>query len=295
MKPPSFEYHRPATVAEALEVLAALGPDAKVLAGGQSLVPLLNMRLAAPKALVDINRLGAELDSLALAVNPESKRGDVRVGALARHARVTRSRLHPLLAEATRFVAHPTIRNRGTVVGSLVHADPAAELPAVLLLCDGSVELASIGGTRSVPAGSFFVGPLESALAPGELAVAARFALPPPRTGSVFVEVSRRSGDYALAGLALSVTLDADGHVAAARAAYLSVGPTPLLVDLTDAVSGSTVDWDAAGALAVSRVEPDEDIHATAEYRRHLVGVLTRRAGSLALARAREAVDVHSS
>jgi carbon-monoxide dehydrogenase medium subunit len=294
VKPPSFEYHRPATVAEALEVLAALGPDGKVLAGGQSLVPLLNMRLAAPKALVDINGLGSELDSLALAVNPDRKPGDVRVGALARHSRVTRSRLHPLLSEASRFVAHPTIRNRGTTVGSLVHADPAAELPAVLVLCDGSVELASLRGSRSVPAASFFLGPLESALEPGELAVAARFALPSPRTGYSFVEVSRRAGDYALAGLAMAVTLDAEGHVACARAAYLSVGPTPLLVDLTDAVAGSTMDWAAAGALAMSHVEPDEDIHATAEYRRHLVGVLTQRAGAMALTRAREAVDAHS-
>jgi carbon-monoxide dehydrogenase medium subunit len=199
----------------------------------------------------------------------------------------------PLLAEATRSVAHPAIRNRGTSVGSLVHADPAAELPAVLLLCGGSVELASLGGVRVVAAQEFFVGPLESALAPGELAVEARFPLPPPRSGSAFIEVSRRAGDYALAGVALQVTLDGDGRIASARAAYLSVGPTPVLVDLTDAISSYSVDWTAAGALAQSRVDPDDDIHATASYRSHLVGVLTRRAGELALSRAREAVDVH--
>ncbi len=308
MKPPSFGYERPATVAEALTVLGELGPDAKVLAGGQSLVPLLNMRLAAPHVLVDINRLGAELGRL------EADGEAVRVGALVRHARLTGgsgpAAAQPLLAEATRAVAHATIRNRGTTVGSLVHADPAAEMPAVLLLCDGAVEIASAAGTRTVPAAEFFLGPLESAVRPGELAVAATFRRPPPRTGSAFVEVSRRAGDYALAGVALTVTLDADGLIASARAAYLSVGPTPALVDLTEAVAGSpaprpehsgtaprpersgTVDWVPAATLAQSHVDPDDDIHATADYRRHLVGVLTRRAGALALTRAREAAGV---
>jgi len=268
-------------VAEALSVLADLGSDAKVLAGGQSLVPLLNMRLAAPKALVDINRL-TELSGVT------TDEQAVRVGAVVRHATLARLASAPLLAEATRHVAHPTIRNRGTTVGSLVHADPAAELPAVLLLCGGSVELASVSGTRTVTAGDFFVGPMESAVRPGELAVAATFPGPAPRSGSAFVEVSRRAGDYALAGLALSVTLAADGLISSALACYVSVGPTPLLVDLTDAVSGSTVDWSAAGRAAEAVVEPDDDIHATAAYRRHLVGVLTARAGALALTRAKE-------
>ncbi len=284
MKPPSFEYLRPRSVAEALSMLADLGSDAKVLAGGPSLVPLLNMRLAAPKAVVDINRLTE------LAVIDENEQ-DVRVGALARHAAVTRLGSHPLLVEATRHVAHPTIRNRGTTVGSLVHADPAAELPAVLLLTGGSVTLASLAGERTVPAEKFFVGPMESAVGHGELAVAATFPAPPPRSGSAFVELSRRAGDYALVGVAMTVALDEDGAIESARAAYVSVGPTPLLADLTDAVVGpdATVDWNAAGSLAQSHVEPEEDIHATAEYRRHLVGVLTRRAGELALSRAKEA------
>lgn len=291
MKPPSFGYRRPQTVADALAALAEFGPDAKVLAGGQSLIPLLNMRLAAPKILVDINRL-AELAFI------EVDDRAMRVGALTRHSQLLRDEpasTVPLLAEATRYVAHPTIRNRGTCVGSLVHADPAAELPAVLLLSGGSVDLASVSGTRTVPASEFFVGPLETALTPGELAVAARFPRPPARSGSAFLEVSRRAGDYALAGVALQVTLDADGRIDSARAAYVSVGPTPVLVDLTDAVvgspsSGRELDWTPAGALAESRVEPDDDIHATAAYRRHLVGVLTRRAGKLALSRAREAL-----
>jgi len=280
MKPPSFTYHRPADVAEALAALAEAGPHGKVLAGGQSLVPVLNMRLAAPEHLIDINRL-AELAYV------RSDAQAVRVGALARHAATERDAdafaVLPLLRRATAHVAHPTIRNRGTTVGSLVHADPAAEMPAILLLCDGEVELASVGGTRSVAAADFFHGPLECALQPGELAVSATFRVPPERTGTAFTEVSRRAGDYALCGVAVAVTLDADLRISRARAAYVSVGPIPVLVDLTDAVGGQTADaadWAAAGALAESRVDPDDDIHATASYRRHLARVLTARAGA---------------
>ena len=290
MKPPAFAYHRPGSVAEAVETLAELGADGKVLAGGQSLVPVLNMRLAAPAALVDINRLGAELAFV------ETTADRVRVGALARHAQTERDEAAfaalPLLRQATRHVAHQTIRNRGTTVGSIVHADPAAELPAVLMLCDGVMELSSADGARSVPAADFFLGPLESALSYGELALAATFSLPPPRTGSAWVEVSRRAGDYALCGLGLTVTLDEDRRICQARAAYISVGPTPMLVDLTDAVAGQppdAADWSAAAALAAARVDPDEDIHATADYRRHLVGVLTSRAGRAASAHAARA------
>jgi carbon-monoxide dehydrogenase medium subunit len=155
------------------------------------------------------------------------------------------------------------------------------------------MDLASAAGTRTVPAAEFFVGPLESALAPGELAVAATFTVPPGRTGSAWVEVSRRAGDYALCGVGLTVTVDGDGCIAAARAAYISVGPTPVLVELSDAVAGKTfdtADWSTAGALAQGRVEPEEDIHATADYRRHLVGVLTQRAGRAATAHAQGAM-----
>ena len=282
MKPPVFTYHRPTTVAEAVAVLAEVGSDGKVLAGGQSLVPILNMRLAAPGHLVDINRL-SELAFV------ETRGRTVRVGAMSRHAQTERDdRAYtalPLLRQATRTVAHQTIRNRGTTVGSIVHADPAAELPAVLLLCDGEMELASAGGNRTVAAADFFLGPLESAVRPGELAVAAEFRPLPPRTGSAWLELSRRTGDYALCGLGITVTLDDDRRIDRAHAAYISVGPTPVLVDLTDAVGGSAhddADWAAAGALAEGQVNPDEDIHATADYRRHLVRVLTARAGKAA-------------
>jgi carbon-monoxide dehydrogenase medium subunit len=276
VKPPAFRYHRPDSVAGALALLAELGADGKVLAGGQSLVPVLNMRLAAPAHLVDINRL-TELAYV------RRDAGSVRVGALARHVDVERDpTVLSLLRKATSCVAHPAIRNRGTTVGSLVHADPAAEMPAVLTLLQGSVSVRSVSGSREIPAAELFVGPLESAVRPGELAVEATFPNPPPRTGTAWVEVSRRRGDYAVCGAGVLVTLDEDGRVVGARAAYVSVGPVPVAVDLTDAVHGqpwASADWGAAGSLARSAVSPDDDIHATAAYRRHLVGVLTARAG----------------
>jgi carbon-monoxide dehydrogenase medium subunit len=286
MKPPVFAYHRPETVAEALDVLAEVGHDGKVLAGGQSLVPLLNMRLAAPAHLVDVNRL-AELDEVTQ--EPDG----VRVGALARHARVEHDQAAagavPLLGQAIADIAHTAIRNRGTVVGSLVHADPAAELPAVLVLLGGTMELASAGGSRRVAAADFFLGPLESAVRPGELATAAVFPAPPAGSGSAWVEVARRHGDYAVCGVGALVTLDQGLRVGSARAALISAGPVPVPVDLTDALGGQphdAADWAGAGRLAAAAVDPEADIHASAAYRRHLAGVLTARAARAAAAHA---------
>ena len=286
MKPPVFAYHRPETVAEALDVLAEVGHDGKVLAGGQSLVPLLNMRLAAPAHLVDVNRL-AELDEVTQ--EPDG----VRVGALARHARVEHDQAAagavPLLGQAIADIAHTAIRNRGTVVGSLVHADPAAELPAVLVLLGGTMELASAGGSRRVAAADFFLGPLESAVRPGELATAAVFPAPPAGSGSAWVEVARRQGDYAVCGVGALVTLDQGLRVGSARAALISAGPVPVPVDLTDALGGQphdAADWAGAGRLAAAAVDPEADIHASAAYRRHLAGVLTARAARAAAAHA---------
>jgi carbon-monoxide dehydrogenase medium subunit len=282
VKPPAFEYHAPETLEETLHVLARTGEDAKVLAGGQSLIPLLNMRLAAPGHLVDINRLTA-LDTL------EVSREGVRVGALARHARVERSSAaaaaQPLLQAALRQVAHPVVRNRGTVVGSLAHADPAAELPAVLAVLDGTVDAVSAGGRRVIPAAEFFAGPLESSLRPGELAVEAFFPALPAGAGTAFAEVARRHGDYAMAGAAAVVTLDQDQRVSSARVAYLSVAATPLVLDLTGVLDHRppvTCDWAAAAAYARDHIDTDEDIHASADYRRHLAGVLTERTLSAA-------------
>ncbi|GAB7004163.1 xanthine dehydrogenase family protein subunit M [Nocardioides sp. AN3] len=263
MKPAPFRYHRPATPAEAWETLAAEGQDgtgAKVLAGGQSLVPLLSMRLASPSALVDINAV-AGLDAI------EVRDEGVYVGALVRHADLLASRearkVQPLLAEALAHVAHPTIRNRGTSVGSLVHADSAAELPAVLALLGGSLDVGSVRGARSIFAEELFVGPLESSLAPDELAVGALFPALPKGASVAFAEIARRQGDYALCGVAALV----DGDTV--RASYLSVSDVPTVVDLTDVPEADL------GEAALAHLDPVGDLHATADYRAHLVRVLT--------------------
>lgn len=283
MKPPPFGYSRPESVSAAISTLASLGADAKVLAGGQSLLPLLSMRLAAPHHLVDINRL-SELDYVRVD-------GDVvRVGALARHSDVLADAaaraVQPLLGQALRLVAHATIRNRGTTLGSIVHADPSGEMTAVLALLEGSVQVRSAAGARDIPAARFFLGPLESDVGPGELAVEARFPVLAASAGTAFVEVARRNGDYAVCGVGSLVELDADGGVRRARCAYLSVAPTPLVLDLSSAMG---VDGDVAAAAASAReqVEPEADIHASADYRRQLVGVLTERALRSALRAAR--------
>jgi aerobic carbon-monoxide dehydrogenase medium subunit len=274
MKPPPLRYSRPETIAEALAVLAEAGTGGKVLAGGQSLVPLLSMRLAQPEHLVDINRL-ADLGYIRV------QDGQVRVGALARHAQLLADQeaaaAQPLLAQALRFVAHAAVRNRGTSVGSIVHADPAAELPAVLALLAGSVRVTSATGERVVPAAEFFLGPLESAVRYGELATEAVFPALPAAAGTGFAEVSRRHGDYAVCGVATMVQLGKDGQIELARAAYLSVAPSPLVLDLTEAVAGHR-GFAAAAEVARRSVDPEPDVHATADYRRHLAGVLTERA-----------------
>ena len=293
MKPSSFGYSRPESVAEAVAILASIGPEGKVLAGGQSLVPLLNMRLATPSYLVDINRL----DELAyVSVND----GHVAVGALARHEDVLRDPVaraaQPLLGKALALVAHPVIRNRGTTVGSIVHADPAGEMTAVLALLDGSVQLISADGERSVPAADFFLGPLESDVRPDELATEVSFPALPPSAGCSFAEVSRRHGDYAICGVAAVIELDGHDAIGRARAAYLSVSGTPLVLDLTEACADISADagpddFAQSGRLAMAQVRPASDIHASAGYRRHLAGVLTERALWKAFTHAKERAD----
>lgn len=277
MKPPPFTYHAPRSLQEALSTLAEVGEQAKVLAGGQSLLPVLSMRLAAPEHVVDINRVDEDLGSIRV------ESGGVRIGALARQAQLEKHsnaiEAIPLLGQALRHVAHPVIRNRGTIVGSLAHADPSAELPAVLALLGGHVVLEMKGGSRTADAAEFFLSPLESDVRPGEMATAAFFPFLPAGTGTAFLEIARRHGDYALSGVTAAVTVDPDRHVRSARTAYVSMGPTPVVLDLTDTVAGpvDTADWTAAADAAVDQLEPDTDIHASADYRRHLARVLTRR------------------
>ncbi len=276
MKPAPFVYHRAASLDDAVDVLAATG--GKVLAGGQSLVPVMSMRLAAPSALVDLNHVPG-LDTI------EVESGGVRIGALVRHAALEHDRpaaaVNPLLGRTLRHVAHPTIRNRGTTLGSLVHADPAAEMPAVLRLLGGHVDVLSRDrGARRIEAADFFVGPLESSLADDEVAVSAFFPNPPQGSGSSWVELARRHGDYAMVGVGAFVTV-VDGAVTEARVALISVGLTPVLVDLSEAVRGSAyseVSWGEALDLVTAAIDPEGDIHASAAYRGHLARVLTARA-----------------
>jgi carbon-monoxide dehydrogenase medium subunit len=286
VKPAPFRYADPGTLDEALSVLAAEGEGAKVLAGGQSLLPLLSMRLAAPTTLVDINRVPG-LDTV------EATGDGVTVGALVRHNALLHddaaARVQPLLARATANVAHPAIRNRGTTVGSIAHADPSGEMTSVLALTDGSVSVATPAGVETIGWRDFFVGPLETSVHGPAVVTSAFFPALAPRSGTAFAEVARRKGDYAVCGAGVVVTLDADRRVEAVRAAYLSVGLVPEVHDLTEAVAGQpadAADWAAAGALARTLVDPDTDIHASADYRRLLVGVLTERTLTSAAAEA---------
>lgn len=283
MKPSEFGYSRPQSVEEALATLSSLGSDGKVLAGGQSLLPIMSMRLAAPQHLVDINRL-AELAYVRV------EEGRVRVGALARHAQVLRdgpaAAAQPLLGQGLRLVAHATIRNRGTTVGSIVHADPSGEMTAVLSLLGGTVRVATAAGERVFTADEFFLGPLESVVAPGELALEASFPVLDPAAGTAFVEVARRHGDYAVCGVAAHVQLGPDGTISSARAAYLSVAATPLVLDLSEAYGAGDVG--SVGGFVRANIDPEPDIHATADYRRQLAVVLTGRALAQAHAAARE-------
>ncbi|WP_426244920.1 FAD binding domain-containing protein [Nocardioides sp. LHG3406-4] len=274
MKPAPFAYVRPSSLSDAL---AALGrdPDAKVLAGGQSLLPLLSMRLAAPTMLVDINGLPG-LDDVRCTAD------GVRVGALARHSDVLASaeaeRVQPLLALALRHVAHATIRNRGTTVGSVVHADPASELPAVLRLLGGSVDVEGPSGRRSIPADELYVGPLETSIGHDEIAVEATFPALAANAGVGFEEIARRHGDYAMAGVAALVQLEGE-RVVSAKAGFFSVCDVPTVVDLTGV--------DDPGEAALAHLEPGADIHASADYRAHLVRVLTPRVLAAATGHAR--------
>ena len=283
MKPAPFAFLRPSTLEEALAALAG-EQGAKVLAGGQSLVPLLSMRLAAPSMLIDINALPG-LGHVRVAED------GVRVGALARHAEVLASdeaaQAQPLLGIALSHVAHPTIRNRGTTVGSIVHADAAAEMPMVLRLLEGSVDVASVRGRRTIPAAELFAGPLESTLAHDEIAVEAFFPVLAPGAGVAFQEIARRHGDYALVGVAAHVETDGDA-VTRARVGFVSVSDVPVVVDVTDAL-------DDPAAKSLAELDPAEDIHATAAYRAHLVKVLAPRVLAAATdhARSRAGEAIH--
>ena len=279
MKPPRFQYSVPDMLDEALAFLDQNSEDTKVLAGGQSFVPLLNMRLASPSYIVDINHI-AELHYI------EQEDGYLAIGATVRQRQVERSQFvqnkHPLLVEVIKHIGHMQIRNRGTVVGSVAHADPAAELPALLTCLNGELLAQSIHGERVIKAEEFFTGYLSTALEPDELLTEVRFPLLPHDAGWAFLEFARRSGDYALVGAAAVVTADADDHCTSARIAYLGIAGAPVRgYDVEASIIGTTLDevaLDAAAQSASQLVSEDMgDVHATVEYRQVLTGELTKR------------------
>lgn len=289
MKPAPFEYYAPTTVEEALAHLAQHGYDAKVLAGGQSLVPTMNFRLAQPSVLVDLNRI-PEL----FYIKPADD-GGVRVGAMTRESQVEHDPLiaerAPLVFEAMPHIAHPQIRNRGTFGGCIAHADPAAELPAVSVAMSARFRIRNQAGERWVPADEFFIGFFTTVMQPDDLLV--EIALPPlpPRSGCSFQEIARRHGDYALVGVAATVVLDHNDQCQQARLVFLSVGEGPVgAVQAAETLQGQVPTTEAieaaAEAAASADVDPGSDIHASADYRRHLVKVLARRSLTQAFERA---------
>jgi CO/xanthine dehydrogenase FAD-binding subunit len=287
LKPPPFAYHDPVTVDDALSLLAEHGDEAKVLAGGQSLVPLMNFRLARPEHLIDVNRLGT-LASIT------RRDGVLRVGALTRQSALERSplvRRHwPLLTEAMAYVAHPQIRNRGTVGGSVAHADAAAELPTVLCALDARFHVRSLRGARELETGELFVNHLTTSLAPDELLVEIEVPPTSPATGSAFVEFARRHGDFALGGAAVRLTTGEDGGCTSAAIALLAAAPTPVRAEAAERqLEGVRVDAAAASAAArtaAASVHPTGDVHGSAEYRRRVIETTVRRAIVLAAGRA---------
>ena len=292
MKPPVFEYTAVASVEEAIAELAQHGDAAKLLAGGQSLVPLLNMRLATPARLIDLNRITA-LAHITL------RAGGLAIGAMTRQRAVERSALAaahaPLLAAALPWVGHFQIRNRGTVGGSLSHADPAAELPAVALCLDARFTARGPAGERILEADEFFRTQLTTALEPTELLTEVWFPPAPRGAGSAWLELARRHGDYALVGVGAVVALAGD-RIGEARLALTGVGDRPVRAREAEArLVGQSITprvLDAAAEAIRRAIDPGSDIHATAAYRQHVAGVLALRAIRLAVARAKEAARV---
>ena len=272
MKPPPFEYVRATSVDEALAALAEGGEDAKPIAGGQSLVPALNMRLVRPSLLVDVNHAGLE---------GVSANGDLRIGATTRQAALARDeRVHPLVRQALPFVGHFVTRNRGTVGGSIAHADGAAELPLCLVALDGAVVAEGPGGRREVPAGDFFVTHFQTALEPGELLVETRWPLAGEDEASAFEELALRAGDFAQSTAAVVLRREA-GIVAEARVAVGAVTDRPTRLTEVERLLVGSAGTDAAadaGALAARLVDPPGTTHATSRYLRELTGTLVMRA-----------------
>lgn len=290
MKPAPFEYHAPASLEHALEIKSQHGDEAKILAGGQSLVPAMNFRIVQPSVLIDLNRVGG------LGFIREDGEA-IRVGAMTRERQLefdaSIAKRTPLLHEATPFIAHPQIRNRGTIGGSLVNADPAAELPVLMLALNARLKARKVSGERWLDAKDFFIGMFTTALEPDEILVEIELPFMPPRTGWSFMEVAPRAGDYALMGVAALVTLDEAGDCANAKLVYLNAGDGPVeAVDAAGSLKGGKLTdaliESAAEAASEKEIDPFGNVHTSAEFQRHLANVLTKRTLKQALRRAGE-------
>lgn len=294
MKPAPFTYLAPTSLAEALAALDEHGYDAKLLAGGQSLIPVMNFRLAQPGVIVDLNRLPG------LAQIERNEAGGLRLGAMTRHSHLERSqtvaRLAPLLSEAVPYIAHPQIRNRGTLGGSLAHADPAAELPVITVTLEARFRLQRAGGERWVGAEDFYHSLFMTALEPQEILVEVAIPPLPANTGHAFLEIARRHGDYAQAGVAALLTLDEEGICRKARLVYLNLGEVPRVAyqaatPLIGNRPSEALFDEVARQAARAEIDPTDDIHATAAYKRHLAHALGRRALRQAATRAQRLVE----
>ncbi|MCD6726382.1 MAG: xanthine dehydrogenase family protein subunit M [Solirubrobacteraceae bacterium] len=284
MKPATFEYIRPETTRGALDALASHGDEARVLAGGQSLVPMMNLRLARPAVLVDITHV-QELRELRVCADAVTIGAGVRQLAVERSADVAAAL--PILRQGLAYVGHAPIRSRGTVCGSVAHADPLAELPAVVLALDAVMVAAGPTGRREIAAADFFWSYYTTALEPDELLAEIRIPRPAERWGSAFLEVARRHGDFALAGVATLVDVDDDRRIRGVRLALSGVAEVPVrAVEAEGALSGVSLDdgqaLRAAADAAIRTIDPMSDVHATSEFRREVAGVLVRRAVALA-------------
>jgi carbon-monoxide dehydrogenase medium subunit len=288
LKPAPFEYFAPETVEEVVALLAEHGDEAKLLAGGQSLIPLLALRLSTPSVVIDLNRV-SPLDYL------DDDESVLKIGALTRHRAIERldglSGRCPMLAEAVELVGHVAIRNRGTVVGSMTHADPAAEWPALALAFDAEFSVQGPSGSRTIPADSFFVSFLTTALEPDEVVTEVRLPIPDDGTGSSFVELARRHGDFAVAGAGAVLRLTSNGAIDDARIVLIGVAGTPVRIGEAEQIlMGGEPQPDAfeeAGATVHRLIEPTGDIHGSSDFRREVARVLTRRALTSAATRAR--------
>lgn len=279
MYPSTFRYEAPRSVEEALALLAEHGEEAKVIAGGQSLVPMMKLRFAAPGVLVDINGIGE------LGYHVEEPDGVLRVGALCRHAHLEHSALltdrHPTMAAAAPLVADPLVRNRGTLVGSLCHADPQGDWASVMLALGGEVVAASLSGHRVIPVSEFVVGTFQNALAPGEIAVEARVPAPVGARRGTYLKLERRVGDFATAGAAVAVETSG-GRVVRAGIALTGVGPNNIVaVEAAQVLVGTALEpgvVDTAAVLAGRVARPRTDHRGSAEYKRHVIETFVRRA-----------------